>query len=609
MLEINNITSNAHGTLFIKPELIILNKSLNKFWSDAENYRFAQFTDEDSLLNIIKLAIESEQHLILLDDGLNNEINSIIAELTHSFSIIPYNSMQEVTAANDMLKNKSAASEVISAQLLNIHCINESKDYLPTKYKNGFKQHIAKLAAEAELENFSGAALFIESKAMEYCDFSLTLNHDDKNIFNLRSSEISHIHSKNQNGLLYFKWNKAETEQAHLVFGSCEILQSTNHVLSQLSKTPSTSISHLFELESLIEVLGAKIKTLGAKQLEQEAYTLLGLYLIEQAIKLALQLNRRTNAYFLHRKGLDFALFYIDKNGKNTFISELVFNHYLATSKLDLYRDIVNFDLKKCGQYLRNINKSKIYACSNLDELNLHIQRAALFSKFKFKHYAQFELNQIEKLTLPEEYQPITSWYVNFAHIAIHHENAFQYKRKTADILQGEETKEVLEKLSTVVYNEFTNLSFEYFDRDLTSTLFNSLNVYEDKHLFERNASSAELDEWVCSDLYAARACSVDTIVLANTSIELTPDILNGEVKGFKFEFVGKGNVALKVSIHVKKEKPQVMPYRVTIGGKFDQEHILEFNSDNEQIKNFVLKHSIPKNQFLVGWMIINKDF
>ena len=609
MLEINNITSNAHGTLFIKPELIILNKSLNKFWSDAENYRFAQFTDEDSLLNIIKLAIESEQHLILLDDGLNNEINSIIAELTHSFSIIPYNSMQEVTAANDMLKNKSAASEVISAQLLNINCINESKDYLPTEYKNGFKQHIAGLAAEAELESLSSAESFIEPKAMEYCDFSLTLNHDGKNIFNLRSSEISHIHNKNQNGLLYFKWNKTETKQTHLVFESNEILQSTNHALSQLSKTSSTSISHLFELESLIEVLGAKIKSLVAKQREQEAYVLLGLYLIKQAIKLALQLNRRTNAYFLHRKGIDFALFYVDKSGKNTFISELIFNHYLATSKLDLYRDIVNFDLKKCGQYLSNLNKSEIYACSNLDKLNLHIQRAALFSKFKFKHYAQFELNQIEKLTFSEEYQSTTAWYVKFAHIALHHENAFQYKRKAADILQGEEAKEALEKLSTVVYNEFTNLSFEYFDRELTSTFFDLSHLYEDKHLFKRNASSAELDEWVWSDLYAARAYSGDTIALANTSIELTPDILNGEVKGFTLKFVGKGNVVLEVSIHAKDEKPQVMPYRVTIGGKFDQEHILEFNSDNKRIKNFVLKHSIPKNQFLVGWMIINKDF
>ncbi|GAA6173782.1 hypothetical protein NBRC116592_34520 [Colwellia sp. KU-HH00111] len=480
MLEINNITSNAHGTLFIKPELIILNKSLNKFWSNAEDYRFAQFTDEDSLLKIIKLAIESEQHIVLLDDGINHEIRSIIAELTDSFSIIPYNTIPEVVAANDMLKNKSPASEVISAQLLNIHCINESKDYLSTEYKNGFKQHIVKLAAEAELENFSTANSFIESKAMECCDFSLTLNHDGKKIFNLRSSEISHIHNKNQNGLLYFKWNKTETKQAHLVLESNEILQSTNHVLSQLSKTSSTSISHLFELESLTGVLVAKIKTLGDKPLEQETYALLGLFLIEQAIKLALQLNRRTNAYFLNRKGLDFALFYIDKSGKNTFISELVFNHYLATSKLDLYRDIVNFDLKKCGQYLSNLNKSKVYACSNLDKLNLLIQLAALFSKFKFKHYAELELNQIDQLTLPEDYQLITSWYVKFAHIAIHHENAFQYKRKTADILQDEETKETLEKLSTVVYDEFTNLSFEYFDRELTSTLFDLSNLFKE---------------------------------------------------------------------------------------------------------------------------------
>ncbi|MGB1200840.1 MAG: hypothetical protein ACPG5R_04690 [Cognaticolwellia aestuarii] len=609
MLEINNITSNAHGTLFIKPEFIILNKSLNKFWLAAENYRFAQFTDEDSLLNIIKLAIESEQHIVLLDDGINHEIKSILAELTHSFSIIPYNTIPEVAAANDILKSKSSASEVISAQLLNIHCVNESRGYLPTKYKNGFKQHIAKLAVEGELENLSSAESFIEPQAIEDYEFSLTLNHDGKNIFNLRSSEISHISNKNQNGLLYFKWKKTETDQTHLVFESNEILQSTNYVLSELSKASSISISHLFELESLIEVLAAKIKTLGSKQREQEAYALVGLYLIEQAVKLALQLNRRTNAYFLNRKGVDFALFYIDKNGKNTFISELIFNHYLATSKLDLYRDIVNFDLKKCGQYLSNLNKSEIYVCSNLDKLNLHIQRAALFSKFKFKHYAELELNQIEKLTFSEEHQSTTAWYLKFAHIAIHHENAFQYKRKTADILQGEDIKEALEKLSTVVYNEFTNLSFEYFDRELISTFFDLSHLYEDKHLFKRNASSAELDKWVWSDLYAARAYSGDTIALANTSIELTPDILNGEVKGFTLKFVGKGNVVLEVSIHAKDDKPQVMPYRVTIGGKFDQEHILEFNSDNKRVKNFVLKHSIPKNQFLVGWMIINKDF
>jgi hypothetical protein len=571
LLKIKNIISNSSGTLFVTPEIIFRHESVDKFWGDAEGYRYVAYKSNDSLLNLVKEAVESGLHIVVLDNELEKETKKLIKQVTSNYTFIPYKEGQE-QEAHELLNIKSTATDFVLSQEANLLCINQCKAYLSAEYKEGLKAYIEKAQKRigSEITTETIDAFIGENKFSKVSEFSLVIPNKVENVFESSSKQIDQgmgsTFDNKENTLIYKKWNNEKP--------SLETWILDRNIKDEIpdNNDEESTLNTMFRLNNAISLIEEKIPALKAEPLEQEAYTLLGLYLIKRNLAVTAELGMWSESYFLNMKGQDFATFYIINNGTNDFIADLLFHFYVQGSKTALYSSIVNRELGQCSQYLSILNQAAIYARNDTNKLLFHIQRSELYSLFDLKNFSKVELESAKSyedtIELSRLEKNVTKYLLGFSKEVLSFDDEEKYDSVIGQICSNSLHKEdiKLKELAEFAYQQNKNTSFKYFnDTSLWSSSFSFTKLEKiftsGTTIFQfgkKAADSTEKDKWY-NGKFSYKGISITLFALGSDGdvyIKIRSNLKNNSNKLMS---LFKGYLGQEINIQISDNKNVIL--------------------------------------------------